>query len=235
LSSHHADVRRVERGEASDVDWAPLRGLTEDEVEQVLAHGRGRRFAKREVIWHEGDRADTFHLIRSGRIAVRVMTVLGEVATVAVWGPGQAAGLVDACAPEEYHTTSAVALQDTETQAIRYEDLTEVRRRLPAVNDAVIRLLAEKVVDLVSQLIDAHYVPAETRVLRRLVVLTDLYGRGEREVLIPLTQEDIAEIAGVTRPTVNRVLRKEQSSGTIRLSRGTITVIDRERLAGRVS
>jgi CRP/FNR family transcriptional regulator, cyclic AMP receptor protein len=68
-----------------------------------------------------------------------------------------------------------------------------------------------------------------------LVVLTDLYGRGEREVLIPLTQEDIAEIAGVTRPTVNRVLRKEQSSGTIRLSRGTITVIDRERLAGRVS
>jgi CRP-like cAMP-binding protein len=217
------------------VDWVPLRGLTDVEVEQVLAHGRTRRFGRREVVWHDGDRADTFHLIRSGRIAVQVMTVLGEVATVAVWGPGQAAGLVDACAPGEYHTTSAVALQPTETLAIRYDDLTEVRHRLPAVNDAVIRLLAEKVVDLVTQLIDAHYVPAEIRVLRRLVVLADLYGQGEPEVLIPLTQEDIAEIAGVTRPTVNRVLRKEQQAGTIRLSRGRIIVIDRERLASRVN
>jgi CRP-like cAMP-binding protein len=80
----------------SDVDWAPLRGLTEAEVDEVLGLGRFRRFGRREVIWHEGDRADTFHIIRSGWIAVQRTTALGEVATVAVWGPGQAAGLIDA-------------------------------------------------------------------------------------------------------------------------------------------
>jgi CRP/FNR family cyclic AMP-dependent transcriptional regulator len=215
------------------VDWTPLQGLSEAEVERVLALGRTRRFAHREVVWHDGDRAETLHLIRSGRIAVQVMTALGEVATVAVWGPGQAAGLVDACATEEYHTTTAIALQATETLAIRFDDLTEIRRSVPAVNDAVIRLLADKIVDLAAQLMDAHYVPADVRVLRRLVVLADLYDRGEPEVLIPLTQEDIAEIAGVTRPTVNRVLQKEQKRETIKLSRGTIRVIDRGRLADR--
>ena len=215
------------------MDWIPLRGLSADEVEQVLALGRVRRFGRREVVWHEGDRADTFHLIRAGRIAVQVVTALGEVATVAVWGPGQAAGLVDACASDDFHVASAIALQPTETLAIRFDELTEIRRRLPAVSDAVIRLFADKVVDLVSQLLDAHYGHADARVVRRLVMLSELYGPGETEVVIPLTQEDIAEVAGVTRPTVNRILKKEQERGTIKLSRGAITVTDRERLAER--
>jgi CRP/FNR family cyclic AMP-dependent transcriptional regulator len=219
--------------EATGVEWTLLRGLSDDEVEQVMAVGRPRRFARREVVWHDGDRADTIHLIRSGRIAVRVMTSLGEVATVAVWGPGDAAGIVDVHGSEPFHVTSALALQPTETMAVRVDDLTEIRRRLPAVNDAVIRLLSDKIIDLVSQLVDAHYVPADTRVLRRLSVLSELYDRGDDVIVIPLTQEDIAEVAGVTRPTVNRVLKKEEKRGTLRLARGTITVTDKARLAGR--
>src|SRR2546427_422480 len=118
------------RGEGGDraVEWVLLRGFSEDEVEQVLAVGKRRRFARREVVWHDGDRADTIHLIRSGRIAVRVMTPLGEVATVAVWGPGDSAGLVDGHASDAFHTTSAIALQPTETLAIRVDDLADIRR-----------------------------------------------------------------------------------------------------------
>src|SRR5204863_5361009 len=131
------------------------------------------------------------------------------------------------------HTTSAIALQPTETLAIRVDDLADIRRRLPAVNDAVIRLLSDKVLDLVSQLVDAHYVPADTRVLRRLTVLSELYDRGDPVVVIPLTQEDIAEVAGVTRPTVNRVLKREEKRGTVKLSRGTVTVTDKDSLSSR--
>jgi CRP-like cAMP-binding protein len=217
----------------SDLDWALLRGLTDAQIEEILGLGRRRRFEHREVIWHEGDRADTFHLVRSGWIAVQMTTSLGEVATVAVWGPGQAAGLIDSFAPGKYHMTGAIALAPTESLAIRSEDLDEMRERLPAINDAIIGMLATKVVDVVLQLVDSHYVPADLRVLRRLVVLADLYEPGGGEVTIPLTQEDIAEIAGVTRPTVNRVLRREQQRATIVLLRGSITVIDRERLRKR--
>jgi CRP/FNR family transcriptional regulator, cyclic AMP receptor protein len=217
----------------SDLDWALLRGLEDAEVEGILAMGRRRRFEHREVIWHDGDRADTFHVVRSGWIAIQVTTSLGEVATVAVWGPGQAAGLIDSLAPGKYHTTGAIALAPTETLAIRSDDMGDVRRRLPSINDAIIELLAAKVVDVVVQLTDSHYVPADVRVLRRLIVLADLYGPGDGEASIPLTQEDIAEIVGVTRPTVNRVLRREQQRGTIRLSRRSIVVVDRDRLRER--
>jgi CRP/FNR family transcriptional regulator, cyclic AMP receptor protein len=216
------------------MEWAPLRGLSAEEIAQVLAVGRPRRFARREVVWHEGDRADTMHFVRSGQIAVQTTTPLGEVATAAVWGPGQAAGLVDAHSSDPYHATSAVALQATETLAVRIDDLAEIRRRHPAINDALIRLMADKIVDLVAQLVDAHYVPADVRVLRRVIALAELYDRGGSQIVIPLTQEDVAEIAGATRPTVNRVLRKEDARGTIKLSRGAITIIDVERLRSRI-
>src|SRR5439155_17960075 len=67
-----------------------LRDLTEEERERVFSLGRRRRFARREMVWHEGDRADTIHFIRSGRIAVQVSTPSGDVATVAVMGPDEA-------------------------------------------------------------------------------------------------------------------------------------------------
>ncbi len=127
------------------MEWRLLRGFSEEEVEQVLAKGRRRRFARREVVWHEGDRAETIHLIRSGRLAIRVLTALGETATVAVLGPGEAAGLIAVHVTDPFHTTSAVSLEATETIAIRVDDLTELRRRVPPVDDALLRFLAPPV------------------------------------------------------------------------------------------
>src|SRR5436190_14926433 len=136
-----------------------LKGLSPQDVEQIEALGRRRRFARREVVWHEGDRADTAHLIHSGRIAVRGMTSLGDVVTVAVCGPGDAAGMIDGHTSNPFHTTTAVALEATETSAIRIDDLNEARRRLPALNDAMIRMIADRTIDLVEQLTEAMYVP----------------------------------------------------------------------------
>jgi CRP-like cAMP-binding protein len=161
------------------------------------------------------------------------MTSLGDIVTVIVFGAGDAAALVGAYATDPYFTTTGVALEATETLAIRADEFTEIRRRLPAVNEAVVRFLADRTLALADQLVEALYVPADTRVLKRLAVLCGLYDRGDDEVVIPLTQEDLAGLAGVTRPTVNRVLKKEERRGTLRISRGSITVADKERLATR--
>ena len=215
------------------MEWALLRGLSEKAVNEVLSLGRSRRFAKKEVVWHEGDRAEFIHLIRTGRIAVRGMTSLGEIVTVIVFGPGDAAALVGAAATDPYFTTSGVALEPTETVAIRVDEFDEVRRRLPAVNEAVVHFLADRTLGLAQQLVEALYVPADVRVLKRLLVLCDVYDEGDDRVVIPLTQEDLAGLAGVTRPTVNRVLKKEEARGTLKLSRGSLTILDRQSLAAR--
>ena len=57
--------------------------------------------------------------------------------------------------------------------------------------------------------------------------LTRLYETAANDVVtIPLTQEDVADMAGTTRPTANKVLRSGEEKGVLRISRGRIEVLD---------
>ena len=96
------------------------------------------------------------------------------------------------------------------------------------MNDVLVRLLARRLRRQSELLVEALFVPAEARILRRLVELARLYG-GE----IPLTQEEIAGLAGTSRATVNRVLRAEAKKGTVELRRGRTSVLDPQALAKR--
>ena len=80
-----------------------------------------------------------------------------------------------------------------------------------------------------ARLIEALFMPSEARVLLRLLALVDQYPGGD----IPLSQADLAELAGVGRSTTNRTLRDAESSGMVALSRGAITVLDVDALRKR--
>ena len=64
-------------------------GFRPKEVQQLLQIARRRRFERNEVVFHADDPGDSMHLITKGRFSVRVMTPLGQVATIAVRGPGR--------------------------------------------------------------------------------------------------------------------------------------------------
>ena len=66
-----------------------------------------------------------------------------------------------------------------------------------------------------------------------LLQLIRTYRRGD-EVVVPLTQETLAELAGTVRGTVNRVLREEQGRGAVSVERGRVRVLSAEKLAARV-
>jgi CRP/FNR family cyclic AMP-dependent transcriptional regulator len=90
----------------------------------------------------------------------------------------------------------------------------------------LIALLAALVRRSNDRIVEAHYVDADARVRRRLLELEALYGDGGGRATIPLTQEELAEMAGTSRATVNRVLRDEQRCGTVELRRGRTIVLD---------
>ena len=69
--------------------------------------------------------------------------------------------------------------------------------------------------------------------LRRLGELVSLYGGGVAGTTVPLSQNELAGLAGTSRATVNRVLRAEEKRGTVALNRGQVTVVDPAALADR--
>ena len=214
--------------------WALLDGVPEDDVQQLLSIARRRKFARGEVVFHEHDPADTLHLIDKGRFAVRVATPLGDTAILAVLGPGQMFGELSLVGEgDERRSATVAALEAAETRSVHRIDFDRLRERNPSTNNVIVAILLGQNRRLSRHLVEALYVSAEKRVLRRLVEVAGIYGDGDGEIVVPLTQEDLAGLAGTSRATVNRVLRDEEARGTVKLGRGRTTVLDAEALARR--
>jgi CRP/FNR family cyclic AMP-dependent transcriptional regulator len=212
-------------------DWELFRDLPEAELRRLLAVARRRRFERREVVFHRGDPADTLHLVSSGRFAVRVTTRLGDTATIGVHGPGEAFGELALVDPGSPRSTTVAALERGETFAVHRDDFRRLRREHPSVDAVLVQVLGTRLRRASDLLVEALYMPAETRVLRRIRELTELYASD----VVPLTQEDVAGLAGTSRATVNRVLRAESKRGTVDLRRGRIVIRDPDALASRAA
>ena len=203
-----------------------LEGVPAEDIRELLQAARRRQFSRGEVVFHRDDPGDSLHLIAKGRFSIRVMTPVGQVATVAVRGPGDNFGEMALLGEEGRRSATVAALEEAETYAVSKSEFDRIRARHPDVNEALLRFLAQEVRLLTDRLLEALYLPVEKRVLRRLVALASLYGDQNEPVVIPLTQESLAELAGATRATVNQVLRQEQERGLVELERGRTRIRD---------
>jgi CRP/FNR family transcriptional regulator, cyclic AMP receptor protein len=213
------------------MEWQLFAGVPPEDVRRLLAIARRRTFGRGEVVFHRDDPANALHLIVSGRFAVAITTPLGETAMLAVRGPGNAFGeLALVSGGETVRSATVSALEPAETRSVFIDDFARLRREHPGVDAVLTAILAQRVRRLSERLTEAYYLPADARVTRRLAELADLYGGP-----IPLPQEALAELAGTSRATVNRVLREQAQLGTVELGRARIVVCDPDALIGRRS
>jgi CRP/FNR family transcriptional regulator, cyclic AMP receptor protein len=218
------------------LEWRLLEGVPAEQVRELVQMAHRRRFSRNEVVFHRNDPGDSLHLIQSGRFAIRVMTPLGDTATIAVRGPGESFGEMALVAQGGRRAATVAALEDAETIAVYRSDFDRLRERQPSIDAWLHGFLTNEVRMLNDRLLEALYVPVDKRVCRRLAELGELYAEdGMEPTTVPLTQETIAELAGATRPTVNQVLREEEKRGTIQLSRGKVRILDPADLARRAA
>ncbi len=207
--------------------------LTDVDRRTVLSRMARRSYRKDDTLFHEGDPGDSLHLLEKGRVAIRVSTLGGDTAILTVLRPGDSFGEQALLDTSSARTASAVALEAVETRTLHRNDFEALRRQHPSVERLLIDVLAAQVRRLSAQLLDALYMPVDARVVLRLAELADIYDGGGPVVDIPLKQEDVASIAGTTRPTANRVLQQLAADGIVELGRGRVHVLDRAALAAR--
>jgi CRP/FNR family transcriptional regulator, cyclic AMP receptor protein len=204
--------------------WALLSELPAADRERILAAARRREFRRAQAVFREGDPADSMHLIEDGVFAVEVATRGGERSMVNVLGPGAFFGelsLVTA-AHHARRTASVIALSAGQTLALGATAFAELRERHPEVERLLVAALAQRVDELSGQLLEALYADVHLRVYRRLLALADVFP----DATIPLSQEDIATMAGAARPTVNQVLQRLVADGVVTLGRRQIAIRD---------
>jgi CRP/FNR family cyclic AMP-dependent transcriptional regulator len=209
-----------------------LQSLPDPDAKLMLKAGRVNEYARSEVVVHEGDVADSFHIVLEGRAAVRVTTPAGENAIVNILGPDSHFGEVSLLGGSDpRRTASIIALEAFRTLSIPAGVFRDLRDRNPRLEQLVSTLLARRVEELSAQLVEALYDSLERRVIRRLIELAATYASSPGEVTtIPLTQEQLSQLVGGARPSVNQILRRLVDEKVLEVGRGRIKVPDVRKL-----
>jgi CRP/FNR family cyclic AMP-dependent transcriptional regulator len=226
-------ARRASRTSAAPARFPVLDSVDDETRARILGAARRRRFARNEVVFHEGDPADAFHLLVSGHVCIRVLTPMGDVAILTVLGPGATFGELALLSGGRPRAATVAALDRVETLVLAQADFARLRQDFPGVDRFLIDLLAGYVREVDQRLIEALYLPVRKRVLRRLVALSRLYGDGSAGTVIPLNQETLAGLAGSTRTTINKTLQEAVGGRLISLDRGRVRIEDPVGLARR--
>jgi CRP/FNR family cyclic AMP-dependent transcriptional regulator len=207
-----------------------LASLPEVGRDFVLGSGRLRSYEPRERLVRMGEEATSLFILESGRAAVRVTTPAGDNLTLAVLGPGDVFGEAGLFSARRERTATVQALDAVTARVLREQDVGRLRREHDDVNDFFLQLQARRI-DRLSRLVtEAHQLPVDKRVARRLYEVGRLYREGVPPISLPLSQEEIAQIAGTTRPTANQVLQRLQAEGVVELSRGAVALLNIPRL-----
>jgi CRP/FNR family transcriptional regulator, cyclic AMP receptor protein len=212
--------------------WRLLSGLSPADRLRVLESARPCTFAAGETVFAAGEQGTSLHLIESGRVAIRIVTPDGEQATLTIAGPGDAIGEMALLRRSSIRSAAAIAWEPTRTLALERDAFRRLCQRHPDVQRLLIGVLAERVERLSVHLVEALYMSVDKRIVHRLLELCRVYQTpGARTVVVPLRQEDLAGLAGTTRPSVNTLLRRLEDEGTVALSRGRVEVLDTAALA----
>jgi len=172
-------------------------------------------YHKGEILFPQGDHADTIFYIRKGKVKVTVVSKQGKEAVVAILGADEFVG--EGCVigqPKRLATASAM----TDCAAMRV-DKTEVMRLLrdePAFSQMFVLHILTRNARVEADLVDQLFNSTEKRLARLLLLLANFGKEGRPEPLIAkISQETLAEMIGTTRSRVSHFMNKFRKAGFI--------------------
>lgn len=181
------------------------------------------RYERGAYLFHAGEAGDALHFILKGRVSI-LAGVGGDPVMLAIMGKGEVVGEQALLSDSGLRTATAKALETTETMRLRRAEFDELRRQNPAIERLLINSLAAQVRRLTNQVHELVNVPAATRIYRRLVDLAVLYEVGRDGGNIPVTQDQVASMAGVRLRITNRVLKEAKDAGLVTTANRRITI-----------
>lgn len=195
-------------------------GLHPETLRKLALVCRQRHLAAREVLFLKGDESDGLYAIRRGLIRIGTTDDLGQQMTVNLLGSGDVFGEI-ALLDGRSRTADAVAADDTEMFFLPRRDFLIVLSGEAALAVHLIELLCGRLRDVLERIEEATFLPAATRLARRILTLAVDYGTE-----VHASQEELASLSGITRETVNRQLQGWKRDGVLSLGRGRLTIHD---------
>lgn len=207
--------------------------LTADEVEEMRAAGRPRRWERGTTVMSEGDTSDWVLVLSEGRVKVSSHTSSGTEVVLAVRGPGALLGEMSAIDGSPRSAT-VTALEPIAGMVIR--DFPAFLQEHGRIAVLLMQLVTGRLRDADRKRIEYGAFDTTGRVATRLIELAERYGEktssGVR-VALPLSQDELAGWTGASREAVSKALRTLRDRGLIETGRRRVVIHDLEGLRKR--
>lgn len=202
-------------------------GITDDARQLILTSALPLTLKKGQRLFERGDPGGTMYVVMDGRIEISIVSANGRKISLNLINAGNCFGEVNMIDNRE-RTASAVALETTSLQPIGRSTFFAAARLCPDLAITIAEILSERVRWVSDAVEDYALLSLDRRLARRLLLLHDQFSRADG--VIEIAQSDLADFAGATRESTNKILMQWKSLGLISLKRRTIQLKDRARL-----
>jgi CRP-like cAMP-binding protein len=207
--------------------------LSEEERSELARRFSPRRYEKDDYLFWEGEPAAWLVFVAEGQVKMIKHSESGRETILATFGPGQIVGEVGVLVGEVYPAT-AQALEPTGTLSLRRDDYVELVRWHPDLAWALIQELGLRLQGAHETIRSLAVEKVERRVARVVLRMANTAGErladGTVRISVPLSRQDIADMAGTVIETAIRALSKFQKQGLIETREGYIILLQPHRL-----
>lgn len=197
---------------------------------EFMAQAFQARLPAHRDVFVEGDRANAIAFLLSGVVRVYKIGETGREITLYRFGSGESCVLTaNAILSQQTFPALATVEEDAEAIMIPAETFRAWIGRSEAWRSFVFELMAQRLSSMLAVVDEVTF----RRLDARLAAL--LGERGRQQKLIRVTHQEIAADLGSSREVISRVLADFAALGLVRLGRGTIEVVDGQRLAERAA
>ena len=215
---------------------APLFAALDVEAASALkASMDERRLLKGDVLFSEGDPGDRLYVVTEGKIKLGHASGDGRESLLAVMGEGEMFGELSLFDPGP-RTATATALTDVTVLGLGHQALRPWLTGRPEVAESLLQALAQRLRRTNDALADLVFSDVPGRVAKALLDLGERFGQSMPDglhVTHDMTQEELAQLVGASRETVNKALADFATRGWIKLEARAVVLIDIERIQRR--
>ncbi|MGH3546442.1 MAG: Crp/Fnr family transcriptional regulator [Mycobacteriales bacterium] len=212
-----------------------FQGIAEPDAQELAQQLEFLDVGKGHAIFTQGEFGDSLYIVLRGKVKVGRRTPDGRENLLAVVGPSDICGELSVFDPGP-RTANAIALTECRLGRLRQDALRPWVAARPQITEQLLRVLARRLRRTNDMLADLIFTDVPGRVAKHLLLLAKRFGAREGvalRVTHDLTQEELAQLVGASRETVNKALADFASRGWLRLEGKSVVILDPERLARR--
>jgi CRP-like cAMP-binding protein len=193
------------------------------------------KIAKGSILFKEGDDGEHLYVIVDGKLKLGTSSRDGRENLLSILGPGEMFGELSLFDPGP-RTSTATAVTDAKLLSLGHEKVIPWLKQHPEVSLQLLTRLSQRLRRTNEAVGDLVFSDVPGRVAKALIDLGDRFGKTTPEGLLvnhDLTQEELAQLVGASRETVNKALADFAGRGWLKLDGRSVLIADVERLSKR--